>query len=467
MNRMHLLASASLYLCLGLSAPPSFAAAGVQAPRYTDAQMADLAIDLGTLFRAQYRMTFINRDVRQLIPIEKQKQLLGISKDGDLEDVLVGMRNWWKDNIVAPAMRVANNPAASCKLAQIVLTKLMEAERQSQLMGMDTGADVDPTNPDSLISKALVAVKKRCLEQAFHDCMESGNGQHIAVMLAGAVRQFQVVGIEDFEFEAQAVYLFRRCTVYQLRYHPRTRVDGKTYIHGFSQDGSVILLSDVDPADGMAGLSQVHEWNGPRPVDPLDVIQSTTECDTRARRTRIVCGPPEPKFVARAKIKVADFAMQRYFNEVRIVEEGNPNDPTSLRVRLTSERKSEGTDVLALTFEPPMVITMATLTSPELSMSLPMPPSKTAFLTAHGRGKSQDIELPAWTRVGNDVLFEKAISGEVTEGKIKFADSSKFELAHRPDLFPPEEIVAKWELAPAADAPMPNRKPAQPGARPR
>ena len=159
--------------------------------------------------------------------------------------------------------------------------------------------------------------------------------------------------------------------------------------------------------------------------------------------------------------------MQRYFNDVKIVEEGSVDDPRGYRTRVTSERKSDGTDALALTFEPPMVFTMATVSSAEMTMQLPMPPSKTAFLTAHGRAKFQDIELSGWTRVGNDVLFEKSIAGEVMEGKIKYADNSKLELVHRPDLFPPEEIVAKWEVAPPADAPMPNRTPAQPGARPR
>lgn len=176
----------------------------------------------------------------------------------------------------------------------------------------------------------------------------------------------------------------------------------------------------------------------------------------------MVCGQPEPKFPAHAKIKAGDFGMKRYFDEVRIVEEGGDTDPRGFRIRVVSERKSDGTDALALTFEPPMVITMATLSSAEMTMQLPMPPSKTAFLTAHGRAKFQDIELSGWNRVGNDVLFEKAISGQQTEARTLFADTSRFELVHRPDLFPPEEIVSKWELAPVSEAPSPNRKPAQP-----
>lgn len=460
MGRRHIVANTLLLFCLLFAAPISVAAGGAQVPRWTDANVADLIADLNALLRGQHRMQSISQGLTQVTAIERQKQLLGVSDDAALEDVLAGARQWWKDNIQAPAFRIANNPAARCSLAQIVLTKLLAAERQSQLLGMDTSADVDPTNPNSLFSQALVAVKQRCLEHAFDACMDSGNGQHLVMMLAGAVRQFQLLAIDDADFEAQAVYLYRRCTVYQLRYHSRTRVDGTSYVFGTTQDGSVILLSDVNPASGLAGLSQDHEWNGPRPVDPLDVLQSTTECT--ARRQRITCGPPDPRLPARAKIKARDFEMKRYFDEVTIVEEGSATDPQGFRSRVESNRKSDGTDALVLTFDPPLLMTMATLTTDNKTIQLPMVPSKIGFLSAHGRATSQDIELPGWNRVGNNVLFEKAISGQQTNAKTLFVDTSRFELVHRPDLFPPEEIVSKWELTPASEGPSLNRNPAQP-----
>ena len=113
-------------------------------------------------------------------------------------------------------------------------------------------------------------------------------------------------------------------------------------------------------------------------------------------------------------------------------------------------------------FAAPLSVAAGGVQAPGWTMQVPMPPSRTALLTAHGRKTYQDIELPAWNRVGHDVLFEKAISGQLTEAKILYADTSKFELVHRPDLFPPEEIVAKWELTPASAVPSPNRHPASP-----
>ncbi len=429
------------------------AAGGVRPTRWTDANMADLAADLVALWRAESRLRTLASNAREVAQIERQRQLLGMSEDGDAGQLYEALTRWWKDNVLGPAFRIANNPAAPCKVAQLVLSKLLEAERQSQLLGLDNHADVDPTNPQSLFSKALVAVKRRCLEQAFDACMESGNGQHLAVMLGAAVRQFQVLGVEDGEFEAQAVYLFRRCTVYQLRYHSQTRVEAKTFAFGTAQDGSVILLSDVDPGSGLAGLAQPHKWQGPRREDPNDVLQSTTECLSKARRSSLECGAPQPTYSARATISAGNLAMKRFYDDIEITPEP----------RITSTRKSDGNDGLTLTFEPPMVVTLGTMRSAEMTLPIPLPVSKTNLLTAHGRSQEKDIELSAWTRVGNDVLFERTISGQQTEKKIVYSDTTKFELVHRPDLFPPEQIIAKWELNAQPVPEAPNRKPAQPG----
>jgi hypothetical protein len=104
-----------------------------------------------------------------------------------------------------------------------------------------------------------------------------------------------------------------------------------------------------------------------------------------------------------------------------------------------------------------------------MTMSLPVPPPHATFVIAHAGGKfdARDIKLAGWTRVGGQVLFEKPIKGQATVDKILNTDTSKFELAHRPDLFPPDEIVAKWELTAPPVAPAPSRTPAQPGAAPR
>lgn len=450
MTPKHSVAVGLLFLCFVFGLPVSFAAVGVTEPRWTDANMADLSADLLALFRAQNRLNAQN--IVQITAIERQNQLLGIAEDSDFQSLNDQVREWWKGNILAPAFRLANNPAADCKVARIVLTKLLAAERQSQLFGIDTHADVDLTDPQSLISMALVAVKRRCLEQAFDACMESGNGRSLIVMLAEATRQFQLLGIEDANFEAQAVYLFRRCTVYQLRFHSQARAESITHSFGTTQDGSFILLSDVDPAGGFAGLALSHEWAGPRPADPSDVLGSITECTTRITGQRFECGLLQLISPGRVTLRAADLNMKRHFQEVEISEEG----------RITSTPKSDGKDELKLTVYPPELLVMVTVSMKEVSVLLPMINTGTVSLIAHGRLGYPDIELSSWKRVGNDVLFEKTVTGQQTIGGSISADTSQFELVHRPDLFPPEEIVPQWELAPASESPPPDRTLAQP-----
>jgi hypothetical protein len=467
----------SVVMCtLILWTAPSQAELGGNPPRWSEADIADLNADLVALQRAERRLYRIATDSRQLLGIARQKQLLGTAEEGPvLEQAL---RDWWLANVVGPAMRIAENPGAPCKLAQIVLTKLVSAERQAQLLGMDTSSGMDVSNPDSLISRALKVVKRRCLEQAYDACMASGNGEFITLMLGSAVRQFEILSLQDLEFEAQAVYLYRRCTVYQLRYHSETRVDGKASLFGTSSDGSVILLSDVDPASGVAGLAKDHEWKGPRASDPDDVIVSVTDCESHLRSTRLVCGAMQPKIPARAGIKAGDLSMQRFYDEIEV---NLSNDETELeeltrlakripkKAPITWVPKSEGTDTLTLTYEPGVVFGFATLSGPVMTMSLPVPPPHATFLIAHAGGKfdARDIKLAGWTRVGVQVLFEKPIKVQATVDKILNTDTSKFELAHRPDLFPSDEIVAKWELTAPPVAPAPSRTPAQPGAAPR
>jgi hypothetical protein len=354
---------------LTLWASPSQADLGGTSPRWSEADIANLNADLVTLLVAEYRLYLLKKELASLGSLTRQKEVLGIADDEGLDFAEI-FRKWSAANVVDPAMRIAENPAAPCKVAQIVLLKLLEIGRQAQLAGMDSTPDGDFSDPDSAIGRALKAVKRRCLEQAYDACLASGNGQHILLMLGEVARQLQLLSVEDAEFEAQAVYLYRRCTVYQLRYHSETRVDGKASLFGTSSDGSVILLSDVDPASGAIGLAQDHEWKGPRASDPDDVIVSVTDCESHLRSTRLACGAMEPKIPARARIKAGDLSMQRFYDEIEI---NLSNDETELeeltrlakripkKAPITWVPKSEGTDTLTLTYEPGVVFGFATL----------------------------------------------------------------------------------------------------------
>jgi hypothetical protein len=444
------------------SAPSSAQDSAFGSSRGSATDFADLANDLGAFFNAQCRLGRLTSSVRNVLSFERQRQMLGVEGPSTLEAFRADLKKFWKNNIVDRGLRIAANPATPCQVAQLVLTKMYETERQAQLLGATGSEDISPEmnlrEPTSDLSKALMAIKRRCLEQAFDACMESGNGQHILMMLAEAGRQFQLLSIEDPDFESQAVYLFRRCTVYQLRFHSQSRVAAKSFTFGATYDGSTILLSDVDPAGGYAGLAGGHEWKGPRPSDPDDVITSVTECTSPARRTTMACELPQPKFPAQARISFPDLNMKRYYDEFAVSAPDCANDLTYTELlasgkgsgRITATRKADGKDELKLTYGPGMVITLAQLSSRDMTLpALPMPPSRTVCLTAHtgARPTTQEITLEQWTRTGKPVLFEKSISGEATVDKIHYKDTTKLELVHRPDLFPAEEIVPGWELA--------------------
>lgn len=434
---------------------------GAISPRASEADIADLNADLVTLLVAEYRLHLTKREAAATLSQTRQKELLGIDEDGP--DYAETLRKWWLANIVDPAMRIAGNPAAPCKLAQIALVQLLEAERQAQLLGMSSSPGGDLNDPNSLVSQAFKAVKRRCLERAYEACLASGNGQHIILMLAEAIHQFALMSIADAEFEAQAVYLYRRCTVYQLRYHSQSKFDGGWFALGSDSDGSIILLSDVDPAQGYPGLEQSHEWRGPRPTDPNDALGSTTQCESRQKGTSIVCGSPVPTGTIRgmARIKAGDFSMQRFYDEIEITLRNDETELEELTRRakgipqkppITSTRKSEGTDALALEFSPwPLAMLVTFRYDPRLPpVSVPTPDSLMSYAMAHELDKSDNARRPltGWTRAGYNVLFEKTFPGLRRDQKISYADTTRFELVHRPDLFPPDEIVPKWELTP-------------------
>jgi hypothetical protein len=469
---------------LTLWASPSQAELG--GTHWSEADIADLNADLVILERAQHRLDGIIPDNRlgvareqqgQRLAIARQKQLLGSAED---DEVILdqAVRDWWKANIIDPGMRIAENPAAPCKVAQVVLTKLVQAERQAQLAGIAGGPEGDITNPDSVMSQVFKAIKRRCLEQAYDACMASGNGQHIILMLAEASRQFQLLTIADGGFEAQAIYLYRRCTVYQLRYHSQSKLDGGWFAIGSDSDGSIILLSDVDPSQGYAGLQQPHEWIGPRPdepprpTDPIDALGVTTVCEVQNKGIRLVCESPVATGKrGLARIKAGDFAMERSYDEIEIHEWDVAKDGLNPPPPITWKRKTEGTNALSVAaFSPwPLQIPATFRYDPRLPpVSVPVPDSLIAFTMAHQKDKAATggIEIKGWTHAGYNVLFTKTFPDTLTDQKIVYTDTTRFELVHRPDLFPPDEIVANWELTPAPQAPAATRKPLRPPTAP-
>jgi hypothetical protein len=124
------------------------------------------------------------------------------------------------------------------------------------------------------------------------------------------------------------------------------------------------------------------------------------------------------------------------------------------RLPIAWTRKSEGTNGLSAAFSPWPLQTPTTFRyDPRLPpVQVPVPDSLIAFTVAHLHGVftgAEGVLVKDWTRAGHNVLFEKNLPDRHPDGKIVYSDTTKFELVHRPDLFPPDEIVQNWELTPA------------------
>lgn len=437
---------------------------GYGAGRATDEDVARANGDIMAYYRAlndweRQRIADANE-----IATLRQQQLTGAISDEEnaarLKDIAARELARFAENVVPAAQPLLTNPAIPCDVARDILTKTLQVVRQAQLLGWDVPEfnlfadgkrknDDGSIEPESLGHKMLMAAQQRCLEESYDACMQTGNGAAIIRMLTAALRQLELIGADTEEFEHRAVYLYRRCTVYQLKYFSDDLIDGAEYGVGSTSDGSIILLSDVDPYAGFAGLALPHVWKGPRASDPNDVIASVTNCRSKTGGIGLTCHDPTGADASpgEAEIKASEFQMKDRWTSYAVSEVG----------RVTSTPHVEGDDKLTASFRPPLVKIQATITTsipgvPHAVSS--MFPSSFAFTVVHNRScdANQDpvVRLPNWPRVGYPTLFELTAKDppKKCDEDIAWSDTSPLKLVHRPDLFPPDEIVAKWELGP-------------------
>jgi hypothetical protein len=442
---------------------------GYGAGRATDEDVAHANGDVMAYYRAlndweRQRIADANE-----IATLRQQQLTGAISDAEnaarLQEIASRELARFADNVVPAAQPLLTNPAVPCDVARDILTKTLQVVRQAQLLGWDVPAfnlfaDGKQKNadgsiePESLGHKMLMATQQRCLEESFDACMQTGNGASIVRMLTETMRQLELIGADTKateEFEHRAVYLYRRCTVYQLKYDTDDLIDAREFGVGATSDGSIILLSDVDPYAGVAGLASPHVWKGPRASDPNDVITSVTTCHSKAGGIGLTCQDPTgaESSPGEAEIKNSDFQMKDQWSSYSVSEDG----------RVTTTKHVEGTDTLTASFRPTFVKIQAKTTNSIRGIPNVVPiqwPISTAFAIVHNHTcdlneQNSVVRLLHWTHVGHPTLFELTVKDppKKCDDDVAWSDTSPLKLVHRPDLFPADEIVAKWELGPA------------------
>jgi len=427
-----------------------------------------------------------------LLEAERQRQLMGGTENPDPErpssdlgsaELMSRVRQWWVDHVLQPALDIAANPAATCALAQSMLRRIVTIERQHQiLVGDSTFGNFGDS--DAIMGRAFRIAKTRCLEEAFDECMNTGNGQALIQAITEWSPQAAVAAADDeTAFGEQVVYLFRRCTVYQLSYHMDLTF-AAVHPESYTADGSFTLL--FQPGEtGMPVFRMAQGlWRAPRARDRVDIRMSRPICGGRAARCHEL--PPVWHGQAWGIIMLQRDVTEQTIEVFRTAEEAKQSAPSGTThvtvideyvtnpdhgwpkyrggvVVLRTIRHREGHNRLTLNFGPPLVGYHVTadygIHGRFEDEGDPMDNGTSLYYLATQSAPGEApllINDDTWVRGSYPVLYETAHTATAKRA----TETTRFSFTHRPDLFPADEIRQDLELA--RKPPEPHRIPAQP-----
>jgi hypothetical protein len=453
---------------------------GLKAGRASPADVRQLNNDVVRLANAERAFLMGQKDFVgssgyiQMLGEERQRELMGSTENADLPDASADdlaryAREWWTKNALQSALNILANPAASCALAQSMLKRLVSMQRQAELLGVADLRFGDVSDGESIMGQAVLLARHRCLAEAFDECMLTGNGQALIMALTQWGRQIGIVSGETLaNWEEQVTYLFRRCTVYRLSYHMLLN-DRKTPESSVA-DGAYVLLFRTE-GTGIPAFAN-GRWT-PRNQDLVGA---------EARLTHLNCGPGTSSCRPRTENAVGGAAygivqLRRDVTEQTFqVVPPFPKPPDETRrtegqtivtdrrlvmpdykpdawiIRRTI-RHLEGKDNLVMNFGPPLIQVQA-FSSGQGEIEVPDANGTGLYYIANG--KEFDGEYPlaidgsTWVRE----TYPKLYSTGHTARASRVEETTRFELTHRPDLFPPEDIDPSLEVPQTPKAPQ-------------
>jgi hypothetical protein len=467
--------------CLGLvlaspAAPQLAPGFGFQQGRATVVDVRQLRSDAVKLIEAERQFLLYKTNLELALSLERQKQIIGATEDpersGAVEESARSAREWWVNNALQPALDILANPAASCALAQTVLGRIVGMERQAQMIGIEDLRFGDFGDSESILGQAWSLARYRCLAEAFDECMATGNGHALILALSEWGRQIGIVSAEtQADWEQQVIYLFRRCTVYKLTYHT-TLLDRKTP-ESSVVDGSFILL--FSPAgEGIAGVA-LGIWK-PRPQDLAspDVRLTDIKCgpgittcrqltegsvggaawgvvllqrDMSEQTFEVVPGQPKPPLETRRT------EGHTIITDRRIPMPGQATNPfPDSWTILRTIRHREGKDSLSMNFGPPLIQVQAFSSGHGGNVEFTDANGTGLYYMANGK-KFGDYPLAidgsTWVRETYPKLYSTAHAASAHN----VDETTRFDVTHRPDLFPGSEYRSSLELVERPEAP--------------
>jgi hypothetical protein len=347
------------------------------------------------------------------------------------------------------------------------MQRILNIEKQAQIMGLEKSFGPFG-NSASDLGKALRGAHDRCLEDAFDECMATGSGQALIMMLAVGGRQMRLLAMEGAEYEDRVAYLLRRCTVYKVMYHMELRdlaLGGSAVL-----DGSYILLLHLPEGEDAVSRVMTGQW-ATRKQDPRDVQLTTLTCSEGAtcrQSTPFVSGESCGTIMKQRN------AIERTFTVEPVDPNSNPPpSPREMaagaRVVIHEKHHREGENRLVLQFLPPQFMTEEKL--PEERQYMPGGANSAIFDEAVNAGDAPHpegdpcplapllVDNDTWVEGTYPTIFKTAHSA--TNGDAQ--ETTHFEVVHRPDLFPADEIIPDWDVH-RPEPPSPPRPPLRPSS---
>jgi len=255
-------------LSLSLALIPNAARCGwgLEVDRASFADLNDLAHAEQALWSSEKAIAYA---VGKATVTERQLELLGIPSDPGLQRLFHLAFAWWLKSVLKPAAQIEVNPAASCAEAKLALTKLLELERQRQLMGLAPGeagpADASVVDADSLIKEidelVLQATTRRCHEEALDECVYTGRVSAVMELALSEERQGQLFGkgTSDSSWVKDAL---DQCAIYKLKFTSTGSVSQTANQEGYKREveGTVVVRQGLPgglPGGGLPGLDMV------------------------------------------------------------------------------------------------------------------------------------------------------------------------------------------------------------------
>jgi hypothetical protein len=453
-------------IAIVLSYSAAWAQAG-DASRATDADRVQLARDIGRLVVAENRFAMHSgapgwlktprSDATKQISMDRQRQLLGVDEHLDPKALAEEIRAWWVKHVLQPALDVAANPAASCEITMDILSRILTLQRQGQLLGLDDETFGDFGNSESVLSRALNAAKERCLAQAFDECLATGNGEALKDLVGKFGRQLEILGLPEQaeQFAGRGGYLFRRCCVYKLIYHIETRTPD---INLSVVDGSFTLLFEPAEGEPIRGLT-LGQWLAHQEKERAPDVQLTSiDCRQPWNSDPLLtCGPgATPSIRGQAFGQVE---LRRTFTKQIIETVEDPKDFFNPVIRiLFGPPQTKGQNQVTLDFLPSLLQVPMVVTKKGTRLFTGMTAAGHELLYINEESGPIMLRLQGWRRDGYPTLFRADMPVKGAKGS---RGDHRFELVHRPDLFPPDQIVADWEVSAPVRPEPPPRIPAQ------